>query len=63
MRIDDVDIRNVTLTSLRRQIGLVLQNPFLFSTTIAENIAYGNPAAARDEIEAAAREVLPNFEA
>ncbi len=55
IRIDGVDIRGVTLASLRRQIGLVLQNPFLFSTTIAENIAYGNPSASMDEIVAAAK--------
>ena len=43
--IDGVDIRDVTLYSLRRHIGVVLQNPFLFSATIRENIAYGVPEA------------------
>ena len=43
------------MTDYRRQIGLVLQEPFLFFGTIAENIAYGNPAASRAEIIAAAR--------
>lgn len=55
IRIDGADIRTVTLRSLRRQIGMVLQNPFLFSSTIAENIAYGRPGAPQEEIEAAAR--------
>lgn len=53
--IDGIDIRDVTLSSLRRHIGLVLQEPFLFSATIAENIAYGRPEASAAEIEAAAR--------
>ncbi len=53
--IDGIDIRTVTLDSLRRQIGLVLQDPFLFSMTIRENIAYGKPDATADEIVAAAR--------
>lgn len=53
--VDGMDIRDVTLRSLRRQIGMVLQNPFLFSSTIAENIAYGRPGASQEEIEAAAR--------
>jgi ATP-binding cassette subfamily B protein len=53
--IDGQDIRYVTLSSLRRQIGTVLQDSFLFSSTIAENIAYGHPAATQAEIEAAAR--------
>jgi ATP-binding cassette subfamily B protein len=55
VRIDGIDIRTVTLASLRRQIGLVLQDPFLFSMTIRENIAYGKPNANLDEIVAAAR--------
>jgi ATP-binding cassette subfamily B protein len=42
------------LHSLRRHIGIVLQEPFLFSQTVAENIAYGRPEASRDDIEAAA---------
>lgn len=53
--IDGVDIRTVTLHSLRRQIGLVLQDPFLFSMTIGENIAYGRPEAEGDDIITAAR--------
>jgi len=53
--IDSVDIRDVEVASLRRHIGSVLQNPFLFGLTIEENIAYGRPAASRQEIVAAAR--------
>ncbi len=53
--IDGVDVREVTLESLRRQIGVVLQDTFLFSTTIRENIAYGRPSATLSEIQAAAR--------
>ena len=55
VRIDGRDIRGVLLTSLRQQIGLVLQDTFLFSATIEENIAYGRPEASRDDIIAAAR--------
>ncbi|MDB5775263.1 MAG: transporter [Herbaspirillum sp.] len=53
--IDGVDIRALPITEYRRNIGLVLQEPFLFFGTIAENIAYGKPQATRQEIVAAAR--------
>jgi subfamily B ATP-binding cassette protein MsbA len=53
--IDGVDIRDVTLASLRSQIGIVTQDTVLFDDTIASNIAYGTPHASREEIEAAAR--------
>jgi ATP-binding cassette subfamily B protein len=53
--IDGVDIRALPITEYRRNIGLVLQEPFLFFGTIAENIAYGKPDASRQEIIAAAR--------
>ena len=53
--IDGQDIRSVTLRSLRDQIGIVTQDTVLFDDTIATNIAYGLPAATRQEIEAAAR--------
>jgi subfamily B ATP-binding cassette protein MsbA len=53
--IDGVDIRDVTLKSLRRQIGIVTQETVLFDDTIANNIAYGLPEAGRESIEAAAR--------
>jgi ATP-binding cassette subfamily B protein/subfamily B ATP-binding cassette protein MsbA len=51
---DDVDIRQLTLTSLRQQVALVPQEPFILPLTIAENIAYARPQASRDEIIAAA---------
>ncbi len=53
--LDGVDIRNYAVSDYRRNIGLVLQEPFLFFGTIAENIAYGKPDATRAEIMAAAR--------
>jgi subfamily B ATP-binding cassette protein MsbA len=53
--IDDVDVRDVTLASLRGQIALVTQETVLFDDTIAANIAYGAPAATMDAIENAAR--------
>ncbi|HSD39100.1 MAG TPA: ABC transporter ATP-binding protein [Rhodocyclaceae bacterium] len=55
IRIDGVDTRSVPVAEYRRNIGLVLQEPFLFFGTIAENIAYGKPGATRDEIVSAAR--------
>jgi ATP-binding cassette, subfamily B, bacterial MsbA len=53
--IDGVDVRHVTVASLRQQIGIVTQEVVLFDDTIAANIAYGSPQASRAEIEAAAR--------
>jgi ATP-binding cassette subfamily B protein len=55
--IDGVDLRGVTQESLRRQLGIVPQEGFLFAGTVAENIAFGRPAAGRAEIESAARAV------
>lgn len=55
VRIDGVDVREFPLTALRRSIGIVPQETFLFSATIRENIAYGKPEASQDEIEWAAR--------
>lgn len=55
IRIDGRDIRDVELKSLRDQIGIVLQDPFLFNGTVGDNIAYGKPGASLDEIVAAAR--------
>ncbi|HEX6972138.1 MAG TPA: ATP-binding cassette domain-containing protein, partial [Limnochordia bacterium] len=52
--IDGRDVRDVDLHSLRSQIGMVLQEPFLFHGSIAENIAYGKPGATMEEIIAAA---------
>jgi ATP-binding cassette subfamily B protein len=53
--LDGVDIRSLPVAEYRKHIGLVLQEPFLFFGTIAENIAYGKPDAPREEIVAAAR--------
>ena len=53
--IDGHDIRDVTLKSLRDQIGIVLQEPFLFNGPIRDNIAYGHPRAGLDEIVAASK--------
>jgi len=53
--LDGKDIRSFAVSDYRRHIGLVLQEPFLFFGTIAENIAYGKPDATREEIIAAAR--------
>lgn len=55
IRLDGVDIRSLPISEFRRNIGLVLQEPFLFFGTIADNIAYGKPDATREEIVAAAR--------
>jgi ATP-binding cassette, subfamily B, bacterial len=55
--IDGVDLRRVSQESLRRQLGIVPQEGFLFAGTVAENIAFGRPEADRDEIVAAARAV------
>lgn len=53
--VDGLDVRQVELHSLRHKIGIVLQTSLLFSATVAENIAYGQPEATQAEIEAAAR--------
>jgi ATP-binding cassette subfamily B protein len=53
--VDGVDVRDVQLQSLRRQIGIVLQDPLLFSASIRDNIAYGRLEASDDEVVAAAR--------
>ena len=55
IRIDGKDIREVTLKSLRSQIGIVQQDVYLFAGTIFENIAYGKPGATMDEVIAAAK--------
>ncbi len=54
VRIDGTDIRDVTLASLRRQIGVVFEESFLFSDTVRANIAYGKPDATLEEVQAAA---------
>ena len=53
IRIDDVDVRDVTVESIRRQVGIVLQDTFLFSTTVMENVRFGRPNASDDEVMAA----------
>jgi ATP-binding cassette, subfamily B, bacterial len=53
--VDGVDVRDVQVVSLRREIGIVAQDPFLFSATVRENIAFGEPDATDDEIRGAAR--------
>lgn len=55
VKIDGVDVRDVTLESLRRQIGIVLQDTFLFSTTVMENIRFGRPGASDEDVVAAAK--------
>jgi ATP-binding cassette subfamily B protein/subfamily B ATP-binding cassette protein MsbA len=52
---DGVDIREIQLSSVRAQVSLVLQEPFLLPLTVAENIAYGRPGASRDHVVAAAK--------
>jgi ATP-binding cassette subfamily B protein len=53
--VDGIDVRDVTFDSLRRQIGVVFEDSFLFSDTVRANIAYGRPDATEAQIEAAAR--------
>jgi ATP-binding cassette subfamily B protein len=55
VRLDGHDVRDVTLSSLRSQIGVVLQSSLLFSGPVRDNIAYGRPDASGEEVEAAAR--------
>jgi ATP-binding cassette subfamily B protein len=55
IKIDGVDYRDIALQDLRHQIGIVLQEPFLFNGTVEENIAYGKPGASFEEVIAAAK--------
>ena len=55
VRIGGVDVRDIALADLRKTLGFVPQDPFLFSATIGENIAFGAPDAPQEEIEEAAR--------
>ncbi|HWG55905.1 MAG TPA: ABC transporter ATP-binding protein [Gaiellaceae bacterium] len=57
VRVDGVDLREIELRSYRRQLGVVLQDPFLFSGTIADNIRFAKPDASDDEVAAAAAAV------
>ena len=56
VRLDGRDLREFTLRSLRRRIGLVTQETILFNDTVFHNIAYGEPGATRDQVEAAAKQ-------
>ena len=58
IRIDGLDIRDVTVASLRQQIGIVAQDTFLFNDTVANNIRYGNPSATLEQVQDAARSAL-----
>jgi ATP-binding cassette subfamily B protein len=53
--VDGADVRGVRLDALRREVGVVSQDPFLFSTSVRENIAYGRPEATDEEVRRAAR--------
>ncbi|MBT8194122.1 MAG: ATP-binding cassette domain-containing protein, partial [Acidimicrobiia bacterium] len=53
--LDGVDVRDVPLDDLRREVALVFQETFLFSASVRENIAFGNPAATDDQVRLAAR--------
>ena len=53
--VDGVDVRDLRLSTLRRDVGVVLQDPFLFSATVGENIAFARPNATQQEIERAAQ--------
>ena len=55
IKIDGYDVRDIKVKSLRRHIGMVLQNPILFSGTIRENILYGNPSASDEEVVEASK--------
>jgi len=55
VEIDGHDVRDLTLASLRAHVGVVLDEPFLFSVSVKDNIAYGRPSATLDEVEAAAK--------
>ncbi len=55
MTVDGADVRSVAIASLRRAIGVVPQDPFLFSATVRENLAFGRPDASDAELERAAR--------
>jgi ABC-type multidrug transport system fused ATPase/permease subunit len=56
--IDGADVRDVKLASLRAEIGVIAQDPFLFSATVRENLTFGRPGATDEEIEEAARRAM-----
>ena len=55
VKIDDVDVRDVTAESIRKQVGIVLQDTFLFSASVMDNIRFGRPDATDEEVYAAAK--------
>lgn len=55
--IDNIDVRDATLSSLRREVGVLMQDPFIFKGTVMENIRYGRPEATDEECKAAAAEI------
>jgi ATP-binding cassette subfamily B protein len=55
IKIDAIDVRDVSMRSLREQIGIVLQDTFLFSTTVMENVRFGRPGATDEEVMAASK--------
>ncbi|MGO1978969.1 ABC transporter ATP-binding protein, partial [Brachybacterium tyrofermentans] len=57
VRLDDVDLRDISMKDLTRNIVMVTQEAYLFSGTVADNIALGKPGASREEIEGAARAI------
>src|SRR5690606_36404370 len=57
VKLDGVDLRDISMTDLTRNIVMVTQEAYLFSGTVADNIALGKPGASREEIEAAARAI------
>ncbi|MFQ7034642.1 MAG: ATP-binding cassette domain-containing protein [Candidatus Borkfalkia sp.] len=58
VRIDGVDVRSVKLKSLRREVGVLMQDPFIFKGTVMENIRYGRPDATDEECIAAAKQIF-----
>ena len=60
VRIDGRDLREMELEAWRRQVGMVMQQPFLFNASILENIRYGVPDASFGRVVAASRAVLPS---
>lgn len=58
VRIDGIDVRSVTLKSLRHEVGVLMQDPFIFKGTVMENIRYGRPEATDEECIAAAKKIF-----
>jgi subfamily B ATP-binding cassette protein MsbA len=58
IRVDGMDIRDVRMASLRKQIGIVAQDTFLFNETVTNNIRYGNPGASDEQVQEAARNAM-----